>query len=46
MDAGSIYYLGVTLVLFGLFAGIVVRVCRKDRKERNESAKYRMMDHD
>ena len=46
MDLGSLLYLGTTVVLCGLFIGIVVRVCRKDRKEHNESAKYRMMDHD
>jgi len=46
MDWGSLFYLGTTLMLFCLFIVIVARVYRKDRKERNESAKFRMMDHD
>ncbi|HEY6871950.1 MAG TPA: cbb3-type cytochrome c oxidase subunit 3 [Geobacteraceae bacterium] len=45
MDLASVYYLGTTFLLFGLFAGIVVRVCSRKRKERVEAPKYRMM-HD
>ncbi|GFO67112.1 hypothetical protein GMLC_06910 [Geomonas limicola] len=46
MDLASIYYLGVTLGLFGIFAAIVVRTCRKSARERGEAPKFRMMDED
>jgi hypothetical protein len=46
MDLASVYYLGVTLVLFALFATIVVRTMSRKRKERCESPKYQMMDED
>lgn len=46
MDLASIYYLGVTLVLFGIFAVIVVRTYRKSARERGEAPKFRMMDED
>lgn len=44
MNAASIYYLGVTLLLFAIFATIVVRVYQPGKKEQGELAKYRMMD--
>jgi len=44
MDLASIYYLGVTLLLFAVFAWIVVRTMNRNHKERVESPKYRMMD--
>jgi hypothetical protein len=46
MDLASCYYLGVTLVLFALFAVIVGRTCNRKRKEQGELPKYRMLDHD
>jgi len=46
MDIASIYYLGVTLLLFCLFGVIVVHTLRRERKEQGESPKYRMIDHD
>jgi cbb3-type cytochrome oxidase subunit 3 len=44
MNAASIYYLGVTLLFFAIFATIVVRVYQPGKKEQGERAKYRMMD--
>lgn len=44
MDTASIYYLGVTIVLFLLFAAIVKRTYSKKHRERGEQPKYRMMD--
>ncbi len=46
MELASIYYLGVTLLLFLLFAAIVARTCSKRRREQGEAPKYRMMDDD
>ncbi|PLX86382.1 MAG: CcoQ/FixQ family Cbb3-type cytochrome c oxidase assembly chaperone [Desulfuromonas sp.] len=46
MDWASILYLGVTFGLFAVFALIVVRTYNKKSKDRNESAKYRMLDDD
>jgi len=43
---GSVYYLGVTLLLFVVFAAIVARTCKRSEKERLEAPKYRMMDDD
>ncbi len=46
MNLASIYYLGVTLLLFLLFAAIVARTCSKKRQKQGEAPKYRMMDDD
>ncbi len=46
MDAASVYYLGVTLLLFVVFAAIVARTCSRKRRETAEAPKYRMMDGD
>lgn len=46
MDAASIYYLGVTLVLFIIFAAIVARTYRKSHRAKGEEPKFRMMDDD
>ncbi len=46
MDLASIYYLGVTLLLFVVFAAIVARTCNGKRRETAEAPKYRMMDDD
>jgi len=44
MDIASIYYLGVTLLLFLIFVVIVARTYSKKRKVKGEEPKYRMMD--
>ena len=46
MDLASVYYLGVTLLLFALFVGIVARTYSRKRKKEGETPKYRMMDDD
>ncbi len=46
MDAASIYYLGVTLFLFIVFAAIVARTYRKAHRAKGEEPKFRMMDDD
>jgi cbb3-type cytochrome oxidase subunit 3 len=46
MDVASIYYLGITILLFLVFLAIVVYTYSGDRKARGEEAKYRMMDED
>ncbi len=46
MVAASVYYLGTTILLFLLFALIVVRTYGRKRKERMEEPKYRMLDDD
>lgn len=44
MDPASVYYLGVTILLFLVFAAIVVRTLSGKRKASGEAAKYRMME--
>jgi hypothetical protein len=46
MDLASIYYLGVTLLMFLVFAALVTRTCSRKRRERGEAPKYRMMEED
>ena len=46
MNAASIYYLGVTIVLFVIFAMIVVRTCSRNNRQKGEAPKYRMLDDD
>ena len=46
MDLASVYYLGVTLLMFLIFAVLVARTCSRKRSERGEAPKYRMMDED
>jgi cbb3-type cytochrome oxidase subunit 3 len=46
MSLASAWYLGVTLLLFLVFAAIVARTYRRKRKEREEAPKYRMMNDD
>jgi hypothetical protein len=46
MTLAEILYLGVTITLFVIFAVIVVRTYRKDRKNEVEGPKYRMLDND
>jgi len=46
MDTATLCYLGSTLLLFLVFAGIVLRTLNPKRKQRGESAKYRMLEED
>ncbi len=46
MDLGSILYLGVTFSFFVIFAWIVIRTYSRRNREKNETAKYRMLDDD
>jgi len=46
MDWGSLAYLGVTFLLFVVFAAIVFRTYRRKNKEQGEAAKYNMLDDD
>ena len=46
MDSASTYYLGVTILLFLIFAAIVVRTYSRKQRVRGEQAKYRMMEDD
>ena len=42
----SVYYLGVTFLMFIVFAAIVARTYSRKRRERGEAPKYRMMADD
>ena len=46
MVAASVFYLGVTLVLFVIFVLIVARTYSRKRKDLMEDPKYRMLDDD
>ena len=46
MDLASAFYLGVTFLLFLVFAAIFARTYSRKRKEKAEAPKYRMMDDD
>ena len=46
MGLAEILYLGVTLALFAIFAVIVYRTYKKDRKDELEGPKYKMLDKD
>jgi len=46
MDQASILYLGTTIGLFVVFALIVMRTMRHERKDAIESPKHRMMEED
>ena len=46
MDMASIYYLGVTILLFVIFAAIVARTYSRRRREKGEAPKYRMMEEE
>ena len=46
MVMASVYYLGVTLLLFGIFAVIVARTYSRKQKAKGEAPKYRMMEED
>jgi len=44
MDMASVFYLGVTVLLFLIFVVIVARTYRGKNRVRGEEAKYRMME--
>lgn len=44
MDTASIYYLGVTIGLFAIFAVIVLRTYDRKKKDEMEAPKHRMLD--
>ena len=46
MEPASVYYLGVTFLLFGIFAAIVARAYSGKRKAKGEAPKYRMMEEE
>ena len=46
MDSASLLYLGVTIGLFAIFAGIVVRTMSRKHKDILEGPKYRMLDEE
>jgi len=46
MELASVYYLGVTILMFVIFAAIVARTYSRKRKVRGEAPKHRMMDED
>jgi hypothetical protein len=46
IDLGSFLYLGVTFGLCVIFAWIVMRTYSRKNRNRNETAKYRMLDDD
>lgn len=46
MDLGSLLYIGVTFGLFVIFAVIVIRTYSRKNREKNEEAKYKMLDDD
>jgi len=46
MDLGSLLYIGVTFGLFVIFAWIVIRTYSRKNRDKNENAKYRMLDED
>lgn len=46
MDVASVYYLGVTLLLFLIFAALVARTYSKKRHAQGEEPKFRMMNDD
>lgn len=46
MALAEILYLGITIGLFVIFAVLVLRTYRKDRKDDYEAPKYRLLDKD
>lgn len=46
MNLDTVIYLGMTLILFIIFAVIVYRTYRRSAKDRTEQPKYRMLDKD
>ena len=46
MELASVYYLGVTILLFLIFAAIVARTYSRKYRKKGEAPKFRMMDED
>lgn len=46
MDFGALLYLGVTFILVIIFAVIILRTYSRKNRDKNEAAKYRMLDDD
>ena len=46
MDSASVYYLGVTFLMFVIFVGIVARTYSKKQRIVGENPKFRMMEED
>jgi cbb3-type cytochrome oxidase subunit 3 len=46
MVVASVWYLGVTLLMFAVFVAIVARTYGRKRREKGEAPKYRMLDED
>jgi len=46
MELASVYYLGVTILLFLIFAAIVARTYNREHRKKGEAPKFRMMDED
>ena len=46
MDWASVFYLGVTIVLFVVFAVIVFHTYSRKRKDEMEDPKHRMLEED
>jgi cbb3-type cytochrome oxidase subunit 3 len=46
MELASVYYLGVTVLMFLIFAAIVAKTYNRKKKDEGEAPKYRMMDEE
>jgi hypothetical protein len=46
MDLATLFYLGVTIGLFAIFAVLVLRTYSRKRKKQMEEPKHRMLDED
>ena len=46
MDFGSMLYLGVTFGFLVIFVWIIFRTYSRKNRDKNETAKYRMLDDD
>lgn len=46
MELAGVYYLGVTILMFVIFAVIVARTLNKKQRIRGEAPKYKMMEDD
>lgn len=46
MNWAAVFYLGVTIGLFAVFAVIVFRTCSRKRKKTLEEPKHRMLEED
>ncbi len=44
MRHSSLLFLGITLLLLLVFAGLVLRTCSRKRRRQMEEPKYRMLD--